>query len=205
MDSQFLDDKNFETHVYYSSYSVNRLNKYDFRCQESGTENSVLNANDCLNDCLLYLSNKTYGCIAIHVYNMDINLDMNLLDKGYRICSTNISLKNSDFLEFKINCLKKCPLGCREIHFENRVEFYRKLDKNSTTKRINFIPIKTAHIEYLETLKVNFNQLIYTCGGIVGLWFGLSPNQISNLVLIILQYLKSFVNYLLRVIHQNIH
>ncbi len=84
-DCQFLDDNNFETNVYYSSYSVNRLNKYDFRCEETGAEHSVLNANDCLNDCLLYLSNKTYGCIAINVY--DINLDMNLLVARHNIAA----------------------------------------------------------------------------------------------------------------------
>jgi hypothetical protein len=83
-------------------------------------------------------------------------------------------------------------IGCKEINFEKRVEFYRKLDNNITTKRINFIPIRTEHIEYFKILRMDFEQLIYTCAGIVGLWFGLSPNQISDLVLKVLLYLKSF-------------
>jgi hypothetical protein len=88
----------------------------------------------------------------------------------------------------------------KKVHFEKQMKFYRKLDKNTTTKRINIIPLKTAHIDYLEELKIDFNKLINTCCGIVGLWFGLLPNQISNSILIVFHYLKSLVNYLFRVV-----
>jgi hypothetical protein len=111
------------------------------------------------------------------------------------MCATNISVDNSVLMEWEVKCSKVSSIECKEIHFEKQIKFYRKLDKNITTKRINFIPTKTAHIEYFEELKIDLNQLIYTCGGIVGLWFELSPNQISNLILIAFHYFKFFVNY----------
>jgi hypothetical protein len=40
-------------------------------------------------------------------------------------------------------------------------------------------------MEYIETLKTDFNQLIYNCGGIIGLWFGLSSMSIAQLFTII--------------------
>jgi hypothetical protein len=38
----FEDDSNFETDVYYSSYSMYRLSNYRFRCNEMNTEFSIL-------------------------------------------------------------------------------------------------------------------------------------------------------------------
>jgi uncharacterized protein YdcH (DUF465 family) len=194
-ESFFEDDSNFETDVYYSSYSMHRLSNSRYRCNETNTEFSFLQK-DRLNDCLLFLNNQTYGCLASKPMELFIDVNKHLLNEGYRICATNISVNKSILTEWQIKCSKNCSIGCKETHFEKQIKFYRKLDKNITTKRINIIPMKTAHIQYLEKLKIDFNQLIYTCGGIVGLWFGLSPNQISNLILIVFHYLRLFVNYL---------
>jgi hypothetical protein len=130
-----------------------------------------------------------------------IDVNKHFLNEGYRICAKNISVNKSVLIEWEIKCSKVSSIGCKETHFDYQIKFYRKLDENITTKRINFIPTKTAHIEYLEQFKIDLNQLIYTCGGIVGLWFGLSPNQISNLILIVFHYFKLFVNYLFFVVH----
>jgi hypothetical protein len=108
----------------------------------------------------------------------------------YRICPLNVSLNHLVYVQMNTKCRTKCLIECKEIHFENYNKFSRILDKNSTTKRIDIIPIKSAHIEYFEELRIDFDQLLCTCGGIVGLWFRLSPNQISNLILIILHYFK---------------
>jgi hypothetical protein len=193
-ESVFVDDSNFETDVYYSSYSTHRLSNSQFKFEEAYTKYSILQR-DRINDCLLFFNNQTNGCLATKPMELLIDVDKHLLNEGYRICPTNISVDESVLTEWQIKCSKNFPIGCKETHFEKQIKFYRKLDKNITTKRINFIPTKTAHIEYLEQLKIDFNQLIYTCGGIGGLWFGLSPNQISNLILIVFHYFKLFVNY----------
>ncbi len=54
----FEDDSNFETSVYYSSYSMHRLSNYWFRCNEMNTEFSILQT-DRLKDCLLFLNVST--------------------------------------------------------------------------------------------------------------------------------------------------
>jgi hypothetical protein len=194
----FVDDSSFETDVYYSSYSMHRLSNSRFRCNETNTEFSFLQK-DRINDCLLFLNNQTHGCLALQKMRLVFDVNKHLLNEGYRICPTNISVNKSVLTKWQIKCSKSFSIGCKETHFEKKIKFYRKLDKNITTKRINIIPMKTAHIDYLEQLRINFDQLIYTCCGIVGLWFGLSPNQISNLILIVFHYLKLFVNYLFRV------
>jgi len=61
--------------------------------------------------------------------------------------------------------------------------------KSATTKSIKnqtlleFIPIRSARIVYIETLKTDFDKLIYNCGGVLGLWFGLSAVNLPDLVL----------------------
>jgi len=190
--SLFLDDRNFDTNVYYFSYSTNKLSNSEHKCQKTKTENSIFDTNDCLNECLLYLNNQTFGCLVLKYIEIKVDFNKHLLNEGFRICPLNISFTYTYYMEIRSKCLKICPIGCKEINFEKRIEFYRKLDNNITTKRINFIPIRTEHIEYFEILRMDFEQLIYTCAGIVGLWFGLSPNQISDLVLKVLLYLKSF-------------
>jgi len=133
----------------------------------------------------VYLNNQIHGCLAFGTFDIQFDINKHLLIEGYRICPTNISLNHLVYVQINTKCRTKCLIGCKEIHFENYNKFSRILDKNSTTKRIYVIPIKRPHIEYFEELRIDFDQLLYTCGGIVGLWFGLSPNQISNLFSII--------------------
>jgi putative component of membrane protein insertase Oxa1/YidC/SpoIIIJ protein YidD len=44
------------------------------------------------------------------------------------------------------------------------------------------IPKKSPHIAYIETLKTDINLLIYNCGGVIGLWFGISPITAVDLI-----------------------
>ncbi len=46
---------------------------------------------------------------------------------------------------------------------------------------VEIIPKSLPHIRYIETLKMNFNKLSYDCGGILSLWFGLSPLSLEFL------------------------
>ncbi len=76
------------------------------------------------------------------------------------------------------------------IYFERDVKFTKKIIKNSTIKTINLIPLESPHINYIEILKIDIDQLIYTLGGLIGLWFGLSPMTITDLVLYLLNSSK---------------
>jgi hypothetical protein len=54
--------------------------------------------------------------------------------------------------------------------------------KNTVETKVELFPLRSQRIQYTETLNMDFNQLIYNCGGTLGLWFGLSPLSIDDLV-----------------------
>jgi hypothetical protein len=157
----FFDEMNFETDVYYSSYSRKKLSKPKFRYEKTNSENSIFqtnDANDRLNDCLTHLINQSFGCLALQLIEMKIDVNQHLLNEGYRICSTNISVNYSILKEIRTKCLEFRSKDCKEVHFEKQIKFYLKLNNSSKTKKINFIPNKTVQIEYLEKLKIDFDQ-----------------------------------------------
>jgi hypothetical protein len=75
-------------------------------------------------------------------------------------------------------CGTFCLPKCEAIYHEVKVE---KTSNEAKETIIEIFPLKSRHLEYVETLKTDFNQLIYNCGGIMGLWFGLSLMSISDL------------------------
>jgi hypothetical protein len=64
-------------------------------------------------------------------------------------------------------------------------EFEEKTEHRKVGTFVKIFPIKFPHFIYTETLNMDFNQLIYNCGGILGLWFGLSPLSLDDLVKIL--------------------
>jgi hypothetical protein len=157
--SLFLDDSNFDTNVYYFSYSTNKLSNSEHKCHKTETENSIFDTNDCLNECLLYSNNQTFGCLVFNYIEIKVHFNKHLLNEGFRICPLNISFTYTYYMEIRSKCLKICSIGCKQITFEKRIEFYRKLDNNITTKRINFIPTRTEHIEYFEAYGLDYRRI----------------------------------------------
>jgi hypothetical protein len=47
---------------------------------------------------------------------------------------------------------------------------------------VELIPKKSPRIAYIETLKIDLNYLVYNCGGVFGLWFGLTPAKAVDLI-----------------------
>jgi hypothetical protein len=65
------------------------------------------------------------------------------------------------------------------MNFDTKIQ----VSKHVSNKTIlEIIPTKTPRIAYIETLKTDFNQLIYNCGGILGLWFGITTMKAVNLI-----------------------
>jgi hypothetical protein len=46
--------------------------------------------------------------------------------------------------------------------------------------KLEVIPKKSPRIAYIETLKTNFDQMIYNCGEILSLWFGILAMNTEN-------------------------
>jgi hypothetical protein len=112
---------------------------------------------------------------------------MHFISKGYVMCdqSMSISMNDSDFgMKLVKECHKNCPKKCKKTYFNNNI-IIREFSKVSNDTILEFFPTKSPHFKYSETLSVDFNQLIYNCGGILGLWFGLSPLSIDDLITIL--------------------
>jgi hypothetical protein len=100
------------------------------------------------------------------------------LKNNYKLCE-NYTLKHefssaseSSLKSFMKQCLKICKLKCHSVNFDTKIQ----VSKHFSNKTIfEFIPMKTPRIACIETLKTDFDRLIYNCGGVLGLWFGITP------------------------------
>jgi hypothetical protein len=66
---------------------------------------------------------------------------------------------------------------------------------------INLMPMNKFVIRFIEIFQNDLNQLIYECGGIVGLWFGIYPVKAVDLLMYSLIPIKTdgqFVTLILR-------
>jgi hypothetical protein len=128
------------------------------------------------NDCYFKSVNQSYGCISF--IGVIAYFDRHILKNGYKFCkNSNVTL---DSLK-KINaeCLKNSNQKCSSINFNSKIESI-KLLSNETI--LEFIPQKSPRIAYTETYKTDFDRLIYNCGGVLGLWFGLTPIKLVDIL-----------------------
>lgn len=183
---EMVDTNNKDISFYYSGYSLQRLSNSKFRCKKTNAKTQIFCDKDksCYYDCIAFLSNQTYGCIGANKggLNIDINIEKDLLILGYKVCPLNISTVKTIDKKIKMDCEDKCLPDCNEVYFKREIILSKNSGENNLTKKINLFPMNTPHIKYVETLKLDLNQLIYTVGGIIGFWFGLSP-KIPDLIL----------------------
>jgi hypothetical protein len=137
----------------------------------------------CWPDCRSNLYNQSFGCIPLNVNYFN----RNLLKNYSKLCDfstvSNYSLSKS----IGTHCEKICKPKCDFVNFDAKVQVFEDV-LNDTILEV--IPKKTPSIAYIETLKTDFNRLIYNCGGILGLWFGISPITAVELFLYIHRILK---------------
>jgi hypothetical protein len=183
-EKNLLGDKENEHRIYYSSYSVNRISNSEHRCKKSNIKNAIFSSYDLdnlQNDCKLFLSNLTYGCLNLGQIYFEIDIEMDLLRKDYRICTSNIFNNESTNEQIETHCNQTFLPNCYEIHFQREIRSIKiNQTVNKTSQKIDLFPANVPHIEYIETVQMDFNLFIYTLGGIVGLWFGLTHINIAD-------------------------
>jgi len=170
------------------------------QCENKHNYGLIFSSNefdDCRNDCFLSIVNKTYGCVDIPKDSFDLNvyldIDKHLLSMGYKVCSTKFLFNTTFGSKLNDICSERC-VNCNSLRVQTNIVTQKHSNQNNTSMRIEIIPDNSPHIKYIEKLQTDINQLIYTLGGIIGLWFGLSPKQIPDLFINLLHLLKALVN-----------
>jgi len=185
----FDPNKYHRTKVTFSSFLTQKLNTFQQNCINE-KNNDDFGEEFCFSDCYFDETNKIYGCFPFIDVSVQVYFERDIKRNGYKFCN---DLYVADFnLMSKINkiCKTKCRPKCRFINFV----YKREVSKHIANETIlEFIPKKTPRIAYIETLKTDLNRLIYNCGGIFGLWFGLTPVKAVDLI----QYSTKIFNILI--------
>jgi hypothetical protein len=167
---------NSKTEIFYTSHAHKKLNIHKQRCLEGNLKN--YSSDNCFFDCFHRFLNQTYGCLPIVGSYFQLDLESHLASQGYRIC-----YKKSDFVKnysMHEECLDACSRQCESVYY-NIMVLTKEFEDRKVGTFVKIFPMKFPHFIYTETLNMDFNQLIYNCGGILGLWFGLSPLSLDDL------------------------
>ncbi len=173
----FEANKKFRHKISFGSYLTQKLNSSVFHCI-SDEKNGYFNDEYfefCFNDCSLNESINKYGCIA-PFQQFYVFIDRNIRRNGNKLCNDTHSI---DYPLIYNKCQQKCLPKCKFTNFEFKLQVS---NHSSNETIVEFIPKKSPRIAYIETLKTDLDRLIYNCGGIFGLWFGLTPTKAVDLL-----------------------
>ncbi len=174
-----LINKNKKTEIGFTSYTRKRLSIHKVKCLEENNQNlKNYSYENCVIDCFYRNLNQTYGCLPIVNYCLHLDFEMHFVSRGYRTCNKKINMTTEKSMI--VECGDICLPECESVHY-NTMVLTKQFDRKVGTS-VEIFPVKFPHFIYSETLNMDFNQLIYNCGGILGLWFGLSPLSLDDLV-----------------------
>jgi hypothetical protein len=174
----FTPQPNRRTKLTISSFSVRKLNSIQNKCiSEEELKNLGEDYSDFITyDCYFKSLNESYGCIFFS--EVPVYFDRYILKDGYKFCkNSNVTIDSlSKIFE---ECRKRSKPKCNLINFDSKIET-TKLLSNKTILEV--IPQNTPRVAYFETYKTDFDRLIYNCGGVLSLWFGLTPFKLVNIL-----------------------
>jgi hypothetical protein len=192
--------------LFYSSNVLHKTSSHKEYCQNrmetifgnSSFDNSIIS-------CFLENLNKTYSCLPLISSPLFVRIEYDLKIIGYKFCSTEIMGNLSQIERTLQRCYESFDPECNVEQFETKlksIQFEGKLNRTI----LNIIPKISVEPHYSESLKTDLNELIYNCGGIIGLWSGLSSVSITYGTIIFLftklpKHIKTsytFLKHLLR-------
>jgi hypothetical protein len=100
-------------------------------------------------------------------------------------------------------CKIQCFQFCNQINLYSETE-YSLSKNNSEDILINIIPTARLNIRYIETFQTGINDFIYELGGTVGLWFGLSPVSLFDILLSQMYWFTKFINLFIHFIMKSL-
>jgi hypothetical protein len=158
---------------FFSTFLTIKFRSNEIKCisEENKNDFSEDYFDFCEIDCAVDKFNQLCGCVPLHHVRLFFN--KNFSKNNYKFCENcSVSLDNSTVSSIKNQCDKICKPKCTSLNFDTKIQ----VSKHVLNKTIlEIIPTKTPRIAYIETLKTDFDRLIYNCGGILGLWFGITP------------------------------
>jgi hypothetical protein len=188
-----LITSNAKTMISFSTFLTKKLRYNEIECisEENQKDFSEDYFDFCKYDCVVDKVNQLCGCVPI--YQVPLFFNKNLLKNSYKLCGNcSVSLDNSRVSSINGQCKKICKPKCNSLNFDTKIQVFKHVS-NKTIFEI--IPTKTPNIAYIETLKTDFDRLIYNCGGILGLWFGITPIKAVDLI----QYIPKIYRILIKV------
>jgi hypothetical protein len=176
-----LISANTKTEIGFTSYTYRKLSNSENNCLEDNKQHILRNYSrgNCFFDCLYKNLNQTYGCLPITNTLLYLEFRLHFISRGYRTCDIDMNFTTEELLSKE--CDELCIPECESVYYNTMVTT-QEFKKRNTGTVVEIFPIKYPHFVYIETLNMDFNQLIYNCGGILALWFGLSPLSIDDLV-----------------------
>jgi hypothetical protein len=172
-------ETNAINNVFYSSNILQKGSSHKKHCQnnleeifgDSSYDNSIIS-------CFLENLNKTHSCLPLISSPLLVRIEYDLKIIGYKFCSAEIIGNLSQIRRIFTKCVKTFDSECNVELYETELkwtEFKGKLNRTI----LNIISKVSVKPQYSESLKTDLNELIYNCGGIIGLWFGLSAVSIA--------------------------
>ncbi len=183
---------NAKTTASFSTFLTKKLRSNEIECisEENQKDFSEDYFDFCAFDCVVRKVNQLCGCVP--VYNVSFYFNKNFLKNKYKFCENcSVSLDNSKAFSIGNQCKKICKPKCDSLNFDTKIQ----VSKHVSNKTIlEIIPMKTPSIAYIETWKTDLDQLIYNCGGILGLWFGITPIKAADLIEYIPKIYRILIN-----------
>jgi hypothetical protein len=171
--------ENTKKEIGFTSYAYKKLNIHKGKCLEGNYQNLInYFQGTCITECFYLKLNQTYGCLPAVEVVLLLYFEMHFVSRGYRTCDKKINLKTK--LSMRRECADICLPDCESV-FYNAMVLTKESKERKVRTFVKIFPVKFPHFVYTETLNMDLNQLIYNCGGILGLWFGLSPLSLDDL------------------------
>jgi hypothetical protein len=172
-------ETNAINNLFYSSNIVHKTSSHKGYCQNnlegifgnSSYDNNIIS-------CFLENLNKTYSCLPLISSLLFVRIEYDLKIIGYKFCSTKIMGNLSQIQTIFTKCVQNFDPECNVELFETELKSTELKGKLNRTI-LNIIPKVSVKPQYSESLKTDLNELIYNCGGIMGLWFELSAVSIT--------------------------
>ncbi len=199
-------ETNAINNLFYSSNIVQKISSYKEYCQNnlerifgnSSYDNNIIS-------CFLENLNKTHSCLPLISSLLFVRIEYDLKIIGYKFCSTEIIGNLSLIQRILQKCFKSFDPECNVELFETELKSTELKGKLNRTI-LNIIPKVSVKPQYSESLKTDLNELIYNCGRIIGLWFGLSAVSITHSTIIffftiLLKHIKTLFVFLKHFFH----